>query len=235
MNLIADIGSFLRRPRIDVPLDWPPTPNSSFILFRLLALMFAVVFLTSGLVSALFSAFGIDRPETTTDFEELLSRANIVVIALLIPFVEEGMFRSWLRYPWAIVFAMPLILILVTFWLIEGAEGESNFAVLMLFAALISLYYFIVYTRRTQDGFLENLAHRLFPVAFFGSTTIFSLSHLYNFAPGNTGVFVIMMVLPQFCVGLLLGYARMRFGFLSAVGLHGSFNGLLIGLATMAS
>ena len=64
---------------------------------------------------------------------------------------------------------------------------------------------------------------------YFGSALAFASVHLTNFTEGNA-LILLPLTLPQFLLGLILGYARVRFGLWASVLLHAAHNSLFVGL-----
>tara|TARA_B110000003_G_scaffold266026_1_gene292495 strand:+ start:7411 stop:7968 length:558 start_codon:yes stop_codon:yes gene_type:complete len=77
---------------------------------------------------------------------------------------------------------------------------------------------------------------KLFKVAFFTISIIFAYVHIFNFEINtNVILFSPFLVAPQFFVGLIFGYIRIRFSLLWSICLHGLYNGLLVSLFLLAS
>ena len=62
---------------------------------------------------------------------------------------------------------------------------------------------------------------------YFGATLLFAAAHLTNFIGGGS-LAMLPLVLPQFIVGLMLGYVRVRFGLWADVLLHIAHNSLFM-------
>ena len=75
---------------------------------------------------------------------------------------------------------------------------------------------------------------RFFKTAFWGFTLSFALFHLTNF-PGLGDLWFLapLLISPQFCLGIFLGYIRVRFGLLYAMLFHAGYNGILMGPALL--
>ena len=71
---------------------------------------------------------------------------------------------------------------------------------------------------------------RYFSLAYYGLTLIFGFYHITNFE--ITPAILLwspVLVAPQLCIGLLLGYLRVRYGLLWAMALHALYNLVLVG------
>tara|TARA_R110000787_G_scaffold106696_1_gene214526 strand:- start:4082 stop:4639 length:558 start_codon:yes stop_codon:yes gene_type:complete len=77
---------------------------------------------------------------------------------------------------------------------------------------------------------------KLFKAAFYTLGFIFAYVHIFNFEMSlNVILFSPLLVAPQFFIGLVFGYIRVRFGLLWSICLHGLYNGILISLFLFAS
>jgi hypothetical protein len=71
---------------------------------------------------------------------------------------------------------------------------------------------------------------RFFPYIFYGITLLFGFYHITNFELSRQVLLLSpLLVAPQLCVGVFLGYIRVRFGLLWAMLLHALYNFALLG------
>lgn len=75
---------------------------------------------------------------------------------------------------------------------------------------------------------------RYFKAAFWSLTLAFALVHLTNY-PGISQHWYLapLLISPQLCLGIFLGFVRVRFGLLSAILFHAAYNGILLGPALL--
>lgn len=81
---------------------------------------------------------------------------------------------------------------------------------------------------------IGRLFNQHFKTVFWLFTIVFAAIHLTNFGASIPIYLAPLMVLPQFILGLMLGYIRVGWGFWYSVLFHAVHNGILVGLATMA-
>ena len=75
-----------------------------------------------------------------------------------------------------------------------------------------------------------------FSIVFWILTLIFGFYHITNFEITKTILLLSpLLVLPQIIVGGILGYVRIRFGLLWAIGLHAAYNLILLGPLLLAT
>jgi membrane protease YdiL (CAAX protease family) len=74
-----------------------------------------------------------------------------------------------------------------------------------------------------------------FKIAFYVFALAFGYIHLFNYQiDTQILLFSPLLVLPQIILGLVIGYVRIRLGFLWAVALHAFYNGILVSLFLVA-
>ncbi|MEP3421245.1 MAG: CPBP family glutamic-type intramembrane protease [Erythrobacter sp.] len=222
------LWAFLRQPTLhsNVTVGKPST-----VLARIYAFDMAAM-LTLIMAASLVVAMGVSLPQTALagiEFTPLI----VIGVILLAPVSEEIIFRSWISGKPAQVFALLLGVMgagaVFSFYdrapLISGTVAFG--AVLAAFAVLILLR-----NRPTLGWF-----NRQFPVFFWLSTVAFALVHVTNFEVASDWsnlVMILPLVLPQFILGALLGYIRVRIGLWAAIVLHAGHNATAIGISALA-
>jgi len=75
-----------------------------------------------------------------------------------------------------------------------------------------------------------------FKIAFYTIAIIFGYVHIFNFEI-NLNVLLLspFLIAPQFIVGLIFGYIRVRLGLIWAILLHSFYNGILVTLFLLAT
>jgi len=142
-----------------------------------------------------------------------------VQVLLWAPVVEELLFRYGLRRIGQAACLAPVMLCV----LLLGMQWFSG--VLLL----IGLWVMVVQAQRGDAALSwrwRRCYQRQFGWVFYASTTLFALMHLYNFKLQQTPVWLWpLLVLPQWCTGLVLGWLRVRHGIGASILLHALFNG----------
>ena len=202
-NTLFDLFQFLKTPKDQQDTN-QTTSYKSNRLFSILIidLVLAVVFMS--LISFLEHFNFIDFENHKSN--ELMQLPTIVIIlvgAFIIPFVEELIFRSYLRLKHN--YLLQPILYITSF------TGETN--------------------QEKIKAFIENNWNKFYRCIFYISALIFALVHLFNFEDINEILlFLPILIAPQFIVGLLAGYLRVKFGLLWGFFLHGLHNLILLSL-----
>lgn len=111
-------------------------------------------------------------------------------------------------------------------------EDSSGFKILLLAAVIAPVMEELIF-RAPLTLFKQA---RLFKIAFYAIGIIFAYVHLFNFElTTNVILFSPLLVAPQFFIGLIFGFIRVRFGLLWSIFLHSLYNGLLVSLFLLAS
>lgn len=174
-------------------------------LFGVLLIDLGVMVLLIGLLSAL-EALGL-LPLEENMLPEMLEQFPVwqllLLVVLLVPFLEELIFRAYLRFDRNLLFILILGVI--------GFTGKENRA-----RAETAI-------RRRWDAY--------YPTIFYLAAVIFGLVHISNYEMTSEVLWVApILVLPQIVVGLLLGFLRVRYGLIWGFFLHALHNFAFLGI-----
>lgn len=227
MAVIRDMFTYLRRPVMQRQRR-RFTPDALFDLIKLLGFAFLTLIFAGIVMGVIFQVAGVTLPQPSEDFTQMMNQANFVFLAAIAaPLIEETLFRSWLGARWGVLIAAPLLFAAAALFVIIGAEMAA-FNIKLLAAITVigaaGLYLSRYAALRKRPEVLDTAVKTVFPYAFWGSCLAFGLMHLANYEAGNMGLLLPLAVLPQFLIGVILGYVRMRFGLLCAMGFHGAYN-----------
>ncbi len=248
---LKDFAQFLRAPNFRrVPRAKPPVSTSAIAVdwwgcFRLahvwkwaICLWVVNIFVLAPLAMAAMQSSGAEHRLD-------LTRIPWLLVVFWAPLVEELVFRYGLRRPTQILWLLPLAA-----WMMVSGPGQPLVMVCLalLLGLLLAPPAWLSARKPSHSSASAPVVHnwywliglapmplaagriyrRYFSVVFWLSAVAFAALHLYNFnfASGSVGLMVaLMLVLPQFCTGLVLAWLRIRRGMGSAVLLHAVFNG----------
>ncbi len=228
-------AAFLKSPRLPARADGIDRPGLRAVLriYGLDMLIMASLLLLAGIVVAL----GFELPENElADLD--LNIAAITLIVLAAPLLEELAFRSWLSGRPGHLLAGALIALassgiaLVATDRTVGAGDTSTMIGAGIFVTAIMLALIVLLALRRRDAM--GWFARLFPVFFWASALGFALLHLFNYQQGTLAM-LLPLVVPQFILGSMLGYVRVRHGLWSSILLHALHNGTIIALVLLAT
>lgn len=222
----AALAQFIIRPRL--PERTAPFSRRSLIaLVRIYGLDLTLMALLALIASVVVSA-GLELPETALAGMEITTGLALAVI-LGAPLVEEVIFRGWLsgRKRHLAAIAVP---ILGAFGAgILSGTGVAGNGIWVIAIAVLSAGITILLFWTGRDRPPMRWFERAFPVLFWLSTIAFACIHLANFDAGALWV-LLPLVLPQFLLGVLLGYLRVHHGLWASIALHALHNGTALGL-----
>jgi membrane protease YdiL (CAAX protease family) len=229
------LGSFLKRPSLEVGSQ---DQGALTVLARVYALDFAIMAMLVGLAAALVAA-GVELPETAlADME--FTPWIIFAVVVGAPVMEEIAFRSWLSGRLGHWVGLALLTVGgLGFTLATMGQAGDDIVLsiaglaLGVSAPLIALIAFVRGTRAAPIGWFS----KTFPFWFWFSTLAFALVHIWNFDIGSSlGSFLVLLplVLPQFSLGMMLGYVRVRFALWAAILLHAAHNATALTLAALS-
>lgn len=217
-------GAFLLRPELPghvTGMRMAALP----VLARLFALDLALM---AGLIllAAMLVALGVELPQHMLDGLEM-GLPLILFILVAAPVGEEIVFRGWLSGRPGHVAASAALLAAAGIFFYSTRTAEiapvTGLAVLAAGLALAPLLLWLNRGRRPMVVFRRN-----FRWFYLGSALAFASVHLVNFT--GPALILLPLTLPQLLLGLILGYARVRFGLWSCILLHAAHNALFLGL-----
>ena len=227
---IAACLNYLRRPYF--PAGREPVGEAALRhLAQLLGISLALIIVLSGVIGGLIASVNGGVPDNVNAQLAETNPAMLLMLGVLFaPILEEVIFRSWLGGPKACLLGLPVLASMAAVG--TSATGPVSAFVSFAIAGFLCFMIFAIaqsYERLSPES--QKMARwRLFPAVFYGSTGFFALSHLSNYEGGLSSPVMLLAVLPQFLIGAVLGYVRMRFGLLPAIWFHALYNLVLVGL-----
>ena len=234
MGIIREFTTFLKRPHyFEHKEKWSiQTIGSLFKLFGLKLVLTIIVYMTITYIFSLFFEQS-EMPKRASSIRENMTLYRILSVIVLLPFIEEVLFRSWLRKKWALVY-MPLILCAIVLVLIFELGNTTRNFVFLVALATVSISLLASQAEIPETGLVNRYVKRAFPVIFWGSAILFALMHISNFSTYNeVGAFVVFLTSTQLVGGLFYGFICMRFSFSAAFLSHSFWNGSLVLIAAV--
>lgn len=115
----------------------------------------------------------------------------------------------------------------------DSLFDDSNGFKILFFAAILAPLIEELIFRGPLVYFSQP---RAFKIAFYVIGIIFAYVHIFNFEITiNVILFSPLLVAPQFFIGLIFGFIRIRFGLIWSIFLHSIYNGILVSLFLLAS
>ncbi|MDZ7933982.1 MAG: hypothetical protein U5M51_03210 [Emticicia sp.] len=216
-QIINDFLTYIRKP-LYISEDASMSKTEKFqYLFKvllcklaLLPILIPIIYFTKQLTGA-----------KSTDFPQ--SWGYYVAIVMIVPYIEELIFRGILHYSrWIIAFASSFVLMMLakltgTF---EQIGWHIGFTYLACFLSIPFIYLLI----KPFDGIFENFWAKNFKYIFHFVALGFGLVHLSNYENISNYLFAVPLVTSQIISGYVLGFVRMKLGFGYGVALHSAWN-----------
>jgi membrane protease YdiL (CAAX protease family) len=225
----GDFFNFLRSPKLPeqtLPFGRPALARVGALLALdwATSICFLLVYVTA-------EKAGAHLPKPAFDLKNA-ALGLVLLIALGAPLLEEFIFRLWLRgKPFQMALALVPWLAIGTLLLATYAQlGRSGIISLLIASGLaIVLLLVLTWRRRETPGWY----FRIFPIAFWLTTVAFALAHLSNYKE-SISTLLLLMVIPQFIGGMIMGYARVTYGMWANLSLHIARNSLAVSMVVLA-
>lgn len=174
---------------------------------------------------------GVHLPKPSFDFKNA-ALALVLLVALGAPLIEEFVFRMWLRgKPLQVALALVPWLVIGTVLLAPYFRMGRGGIIALFAVAVAAIAFLLVLAWRQRET--PAWYRRVFPVAFWLTTILFALAHLSNYK-ASMSTLLLLMVIPQFIGGMIMGYARVTFGMWANLSLHIARNSLAMAMVLLA-
>jgi len=242
---IRDFLVFLKRPVFDYkrtdPLDLLTTIKLYLVVFLIEMLLFIPISIILGM------------DQIPHAMEEILNSQSIWAIAglavFVAPLLEELMFRYHLRYAnftylFLFIVFIALVGVGVDFYnpsllgSFDALQLQSIIQTNVIWVApVITIIIGLIIFLHINERGKENLViKKIFPFVFYLTVFIFALLHISNFTLEKGMWYTApLMVLPQFILGLYLGYIRVRNNIGYSIFIHAFNNAIPILIFSLAT
>ena len=236
MSVFKEFLLFLKNPQ-EIETQVPLTVKAKIIYFlKSLPVYFFLLFISAffiGIAQIGLKLLNIDEPVNSADPKEIIDRYGIILsileVAILVPFMEEAMFRLPLSFKKAhIAIAIPII---AFFAGITAIDDMLMLLVLTLF--IITVVLLLIVVKQEQ---LNAYKTKYFKTILWISIIGFTALHLGNFEEMHTPALPLYFLLytSVLALAIMLSFLRIRLGYFYAVLLHCFHNSwvLLLSLFT---
>lgn len=198
----------------------------SFFLFIIIS--FSIGLILFGINNLIDKYYGINLYTIrANNIQSLLNSQTlkpILIIGVIGPIFEETLFRLWLSFKKidVAISASFFIFYLAVIVICNKSLYSIGVTTDLMLPFFISVIFFIVLKRYLNPIVLSKCRAKYW-MHFVGiSSVLFASVHLKNFTPFHFNIIwaYLFFVLPQFFMGLLLSYIRLKNGFYWALLLH---------------
>lgn len=147
-----------------------------------------------------------------------------LLAVILAPVAEELVFRFPLKYRRGALFLGSLFLCMLVYGLLLNFPLDPSQASYITIGFGIACMVFILLNNKS-DQTLSRSANRLFPYIFYTTAILFAFAHILNYnLPAEKWFLSPILVLPQFLLGLVLGFVRIKYGLWASILVHAMNN-----------
>ena len=222
---VLSFYNFLKHPQQNIFKEKLSSENFTPVL-----LSYYFIFFCGILIMAPLAAMaGLESiPHKLNELQDISWWKLLLLAVITQPFLEELFFRFPLKYSRALLLLICTMIGMITYLVLSKFDLPAlpvhmdTRTTLSFFVVLILSIGVIVYTYG-ERGYekAKTITTNFFPHLFYAVAVYFAFVHFFNFeVTGNQWLFTPIMVLPQFIIGLYVGYTRLKYGFLSAVVIH---------------
>ena len=218
-SLLGTYLVFLRSPNLNHPPIALAKLKTVKSILRLYSVHLVILLVALVLIGQIPNAQ--DSNNLINELEGLPVWYIPVATVIIAPLLEECIFRLPLR-AFVLNLVLPACLIaLVVFGRFAGADK------LLPVILAIALLNFYISRKGAKLKKLQAFYNQYPRVVFYGIALLFGAVHITNY-DAQVWPFLPVLVLPQIIIGLLLGFVRLRYGFIWGFLLHAFHNGCLL-------
>lgn len=201
-NTYSDLFKFLKKPSELFPSN-QNFKSKVFSLFSILLLDILIAFFCMQLVQTIeyFGWFSMDKSLLLKALNKMSVRDIIIAVIIVIPLIEELLFRLYLKY-------------------------KHNY--LLRFVLLI--FYVLGKKRKTQiENKIIGIWNNKYPYIFYFSALLFGFIHIFNFHV-DYRILLLFPILTsaQISTGVLCAYLRLKYNLFWGYFLHALHNGIYL-------
>ncbi len=245
-SILISFFRFLTKPNYGIEVSRQKIRSKLWDVIRIWALFLTIAIVVGIFINIVLSIFEYDEQRHAV-VDLLLNQPLYLVLLLSLvwaPLAEELTFRMGLKYsPFRLSFSIAFILIIFFGLLTEVWHGfavllpEWIFSITQIWG-IISFVFFIMvvglllgflFRKKVKKEKIEKFYLKKFNYIFYSAAFVFALLHLFNFLDFEQIWFLApLIILPQFILGLILGFVRMKFGLGWAIANHLIHNAVLV-------
>jgi hypothetical protein len=200
--------------------------------FRIYLLALLLSFISGLILVFFFDIFKLEKPVNIflQSFTQRSWFYQIALASLYAPIVEETQFRLCLNYSkikFAAFSGIWFYYFMHKFMHGYGLFGEHDQTSLAIGLCLILMaaVYSFLHEHSDVDSRMEKFWEKHHKALFYVSVIGFGFLHVTNFEGGLYSLLLTPVItLRQTCLGFMLGYVRLKYGFLYSVLLHSAYN-----------
>lgn len=233
MNPFVSFYEYLKLPRFKISSNGSIGQN----LKETLSLFIVVFVLEVILLYPLMKLIGMDDMDHA--MESLMDTMPSYLIAFFAivaaPIIEEFIFRYPLKNSYLMEILLWMFLGMLGFLVGQNIIEDQAWIFAVAFVLMRIIYFVSNISSEDKNIRFQSNYSKNFPIYFYGVAVFFAFVHVSNFQINpDQWMFVPVLVIPQFLLGLLLGYIRMKYGILYCILVHALNNSIPIAAMILA-
>lgn len=233
MILVQEFFHYLRSPRMLKTIR----KQSISDVFQL-HIFICFLFFANVLIFGMMGLFvDLESFPSRLDSDDLFSDPFTLTLLAVVaaPLAEELLFRLPLKFPLLalasyFIYTLLLLILIVTTMIYGMIEIDLWKVGVPL--GIVSIWLVLILSPRAKR-LVSWRYHRAFSLIFYWQAILFGLIHMFNYELDQIAMLYVLplLVVPQFFIGLGLGFLRTKYGILMAIYTHAVYNGILVGLS----
>ncbi|MTG97665.1 MULTISPECIES: type II CAAX prenyl endopeptidase Rce1 family protein [Myroides] len=222
-ELLTDFFLFAKKPNLQGVVLSP-----QYKLFNTLKLWGLCLFSIVALQQILDLVLDIPEPDLIELVLNELGVVPFILFAVVIgPFIEELSFRLPMRFKPSYLF---IGFILTSAYFLFSVDKLNETVANGLSIVTLCLFVVLTYLIGKKKEVLKKLYTTYFSYIFYLLTLIFGFIHITNFEEITSRILILspLIVFPQFALGIMMGYVRIRYGFWYSFLFHLINNGFAV-------
>lgn len=227
-NIIAQLNSlfrFFKRPHYTFPHHPISFADKIAHLIGLAIVMLIADIILIPFISVIDATSKIDIPIKFDSVKDWVK--TIFIVAVAFPFFEELIFRYHLKsVKGGSFFYLAMITILLITLLVKLMPHKTAAIFIFILLCVVLIIIAVLLVKLDNQYRNQSTFIRYFPLNVWCTTFLFAMIHVFN-NHYNTSLALLLsplIVLPQLFGGMVLSYARLKYGVFSSMFIHGFHN-----------
>ena len=222
---LKELIKFLRNPSATTVLEQKDTLN----ILRTLLILLITQFVFMVIIMTIILMMSDVSTSVISDIKDQNSGVrSFLLIVVFVPIVEELIFRLPLLFrPVFISISFSMLAFFICGHISTEIFNSENGIYWQTLTAILFAYFIYNYCTRNKES-IQCFYSKKIKILVWFSILLFALFHVVNFGISNKSILLApLLTLPQLVNGSILTYARLKYGFIYAIGYH-SFNNLIV-------
>lgn len=212
MKILRQVYDFLRNPTNKIPADFISIKTK----LKNLIILYLNEFILILTIVIVIQLFFHEENHTLINISKQGSFLYVFIMGILIiPVIEEIIFRLWLRFNpfyFAVSIFSLILVISSAYYQVPFYSFDDTLLLRLLIALIPSLFVYLILVNKFKD--LQYFWNTHFNKILYFSIVLFGLLHITNYELSSRNMLLSpILTLPQLVSGVFLSYVRIKYGF----------------------